>query len=138
MEIAALLPVGNMGVFARTFMVSYGLGSGRDRAKKKCEQCPHFSPQTWSYSHRIGPDSVGFRLFPVITRPGIPFESHLGHSVSAGQRAGWSLSVDRMLTGGPLRGPFFVSGCAWLSWDAEGLRSCFFMVGQGLFYMTSV
>ncbi len=35
---------------------------------------------------RIGPDSACFRGFPVFTRAGMQFESHLGHSVSAGQK----------------------------------------------------
>jgi hypothetical protein len=34
---------------------------------------------------RIGPDSACFRGSPVIARAGMQFESHLGHSVSAGQ-----------------------------------------------------
>ena len=56
------------------------------RAKRKCGQCPHFLPRTVSYTRRTAPDSACFRLVPVFSSPGIPFESHLGQSVSAGQR----------------------------------------------------
>lgn len=44
---------------------------GGDRAKKKCEQCPHFPPRTGRYCRRTGPDSACFRHFPVFPRPGI-------------------------------------------------------------------
>lgn len=53
-----------------------------DRAKRKCGQCPHFRPRTASYSRRIASDSACFHHFPVLPRPGIPFESHLGHGIS--------------------------------------------------------
>ncbi len=49
-------------------------------------QCPHFWLRTGSYIGRTGSYSVCFREFPVFARAGMRFESHLGHSVSAGQR----------------------------------------------------
>jgi hypothetical protein len=39
-----------------------------------------------SITRRTASDSAYFRGFPVFARPGRQFESHLGHSVSAGQR----------------------------------------------------
>jgi hypothetical protein len=52
-----------------------------NRAKKKSGQCPHFPPRIGRYSRRTGPDSACFRHFPVFSRLGIPFESHLGHGI---------------------------------------------------------
>ena len=50
-----------------------------------CGQCPHFGSRTGPYWCRTGPDSVCFGGSPVFARAGTRFESHLGHSVSAGQ-----------------------------------------------------
>ena|GEM_PF-6667600 len=50
-------------------------------SKRRCGHCPHFSPLTGPYNRRTGPDSPGFRDFPAMTRVGIAFESHLGHSI---------------------------------------------------------
>ena len=67
-------------------LLSGRFGSVPDRMKKGCEHCPHFPPRTQSYCCRTASDSGRFRDFPVFTRAGMRFESHLGHSVSAGQR----------------------------------------------------
>ena len=77
---------------ARTDRGAHGGRNHADRplagmvAKEKCGQCPHFWIRIGSYIGRTGPDSVCFRDFPVFTRAGMRFESHLGHSVSAGQK----------------------------------------------------
>ena len=51
-----------------------------------CVQCAHFSLPIGSYIGRTGPDCLCFLDFPVFPRAGMRFESHLGHSVSAGQK----------------------------------------------------
>lgn len=66
-----------------------------EAAKSACGQCPHFGRRIGSYVGRIGPDSACFRGPPVFAGAGIPFESHLGHSVSAGQGSVRSLTVDK-------------------------------------------
>jgi death-on-curing protein len=48
--------------------------------------CPHSGLRIGSDVGRFGSDSACFREFPVFARPGRQFESHLGHSVSAGQK----------------------------------------------------
>ena len=55
-------------------------------AKKKCGQCPHSGLRTGSYIGRTGSDCLRFLEFPVFARAGMRFESHLGHSVFAGQK----------------------------------------------------
>jgi hypothetical protein len=42
--------------------------------------------RTGSYIGRFGPDCLCFLEFPALVRARMRFESHLGHSVSAGQR----------------------------------------------------
>jgi hypothetical protein len=54
-------------------------------AKRKGAQCAHFGRRTGPYITRTGPDWLCFRKFAVFARTGMRFESHLGHSVSAGQ-----------------------------------------------------
>lgn len=49
--------------------------------KSGCGQCPHFGLRIGSYIGRIGSDCVCFWEFPVFPRPGVRFESHLGHSI---------------------------------------------------------
>jgi hypothetical protein len=65
------------------------------KQKKGCAQCAHPRCRTQPYRGRTGPYSACFREFLVFPGPGTRFESHLGHSVSAGQRPVSSLSVDK-------------------------------------------
>ena len=70
-------------------------------AKKKSGQCPHFTLGTGSYSRRTASDCLCFREFPVFARAGTRFESHLGHSVSAGQTGLEPQSVHKLCWMGP-------------------------------------
>ena len=65
-----------------------------------CGQCPHFGSRTGPYRCWTGPDSLCFRGSPVFAGAGMRFESHLGHSVSAGQRPFWV--SDRVYTPCPM------------------------------------
>ena len=56
---------------------------------------------------RIGPDSGCLRGSPVFARAGARFESHLGHVFSC-SGACEPLSVHKLFTFGPFRGPFLV------------------------------
>ncbi|MET4097137.1 hypothetical protein ABIB51_004093 [Arthrobacter sp. UYCu712] len=61
-------------------------GEWRKMGKRKCGHCPHFRLRIGSYIGRTGPYWGCLREFPVFSRAGMQFESHLGHSVLAGQR----------------------------------------------------
>ena len=65
--------------------------------------------RTGPYSPRIGPDSACFRGSPLFVGAGTRFESHLGHSVSAGQRPNGPLTVDKSSFMGPFWWPW--PGC---------------------------
>jgi hypothetical protein len=51
-----------------------------EAANLRCVQSARFGLRIGSYVGRIGRDSACFREFPVFTREGMQFESHLGHS----------------------------------------------------------
>jgi hypothetical protein len=53
------------------------------------------SASYWVLRRRNEPDSAFFRNFPLFTGLGMQFESHLGHSVFAGQSPVFSLGVDK-------------------------------------------
>jgi hypothetical protein len=84
----AVFPIGFELSSRQNCPIPDGCGSfvvGEEPDKRKCGQCPHFSLRIGSYSGRFGPDCLCFLEFPVFAGAGMRFESHLGHSVSAGQ-----------------------------------------------------
>jgi hypothetical protein len=50
--------------------------------KRGCAQCAHLGLRIGSYWGRIGPDWRCLRGSPLFARPGVRFESHLGHVFS--------------------------------------------------------
>ncbi|MCB5276046.1 hypothetical protein BJG92_03601 [Arthrobacter sp. SO5] len=81
---------------------------GRIGQKGGCAQCAHPGLRIGSYRWRTGPDSVCFGGSPVFAGAGTRFESHLGHSVSAGQGPFSAFFVWTVSTLSPLIG---CSGC---------------------------
>jgi hypothetical protein len=71
-------------------------------ANLACVHCAHFGLRIGSYVDRIGLDSAGFRGSPVLAGEGMQFESHLGHSVSAGQGLFRRLVLTKLDTSQPL------------------------------------
>jgi hypothetical protein len=97
------------------------VGLNFEAAKSACGQCPHFGLRIASYVGRIGPDSVCFRGSPGFAGPGMQFESHLGHSVSAGQGPIGASDCAQIFFYRPLRGRCWAGwlhslGSATLGW----------------------
>ena len=92
--------------------------------KMVCVQHTHFSLRIGSYMGWIGPDCLCFLEFPVFSRAGMRFESHLGHKTSPCQRGFCSNARTLTLLGVPLTlFPWLVPG------RGGGLFRC---VGSGL------
>jgi hypothetical protein len=62
----------------KSVFVPFGVAAARQ--KRGCAQCARPGLRIGSYICRTGPDSACFREFPVYTRAGMQFESHLGHA----------------------------------------------------------
>jgi hypothetical protein len=100
------------------------LGGTRRRSKCRCGHCPHFQLQIASDGRLTRPDSPFFRGSLVFARPGMQFESHLGHVFSL-FRGLWAAECVQISFCGPLWGPIFVGG-GWSggSFSWPGQRCC--------------
>ena len=93
------------------------LGGGLWWGEVGCGQCPHIRLRTGPYIGRTGPDSVCFGGSLLFARAGTRFESHLGHSVSAGQELFGAFFVWTVSTLSPL---ILCSGCVGSRIDLFG------------------
>ena len=117
------------GISARTIPASpcrLGCGPllvvGSKWAKAGCAHCAHPGLGIGSYLCRTGPDCGGLRGSGGFTGAGTRFESHLGHSVSAGQGFLVLFRVDSVHT--------FASDLMFRGvWSRNGLFGC---VGERL------
>ncbi|MDQ0213343.1 hypothetical protein J2S92_004047 [Arthrobacter bambusae] len=83
-----------------------GLTGGCVGTEKGCAQCAHPGRRTRPYRCRTGSYPACFREFPVFAGVGSRFKSHLGHGISAGQRAFGPLTVHKSAFCRPPSGAF--------------------------------
>ena len=97
-------------------------GATAVRQKRGCGQCSHPGSRTGPYRRRTGPDCGGFRGSGGNSRAGTRFESHLGHSVSAGQRPFCVDSVHTLASDLIFRGVWGPETAYSVVWGTGSLR----------------